>query len=94
MARAVWWPALTRGASFLFRRCRSQGDRRLVRERRLERVESRATFALGPHSRYPALRDEREVRTERRSDGAASNYTISRNFRVTVKRLVFSDGAR
>ena len=65
-----------------------------MRERRLERVESRATFALVPHSRYPALRDEREVRTERCSDGAASNYTISRNFRVTVKRLVFSDGAR
>jgi hypothetical protein len=65
-----------------------------VRERPLERVDSQATFALGSCSRYPALRDEREVRTERRGDGAASNYTISRNFRVTVKRLVFSDGAR
>jgi hypothetical protein len=42
--------------------------RRLVRERPLERVDSQATFALGSRSRYPALRDEREVRTERRGD--------------------------
>ena len=45
-----------------------------MRERPLERVDGQATFALGSRSRYPALRDEREVELR---DAAAAPPSIT-----------------
>ena len=63
-----------------------------MRERPLERVDGQATFALGSRSRYPAQRDEREVRTERRGDKRRLQLHRLPYFpsRTVIKRLVFS----
>ena len=82
MARAVWWTEISRGATLLFRRCRSQGDGASCAS-----VPLNASTVKQP-SRWGRALVTRRCGTNARFElrdaatSAASNYTVSRNFRV------------
>ena len=82
MARAVWWTEISRGATLLFRRCRAQGDGASFAS-----VPLNASTVKQPSRWGRALvtrRSGTNARFELRdaATSAASNYTVSRNFRV------------